>query len=224
MALPTHSQAAGSCSEPLLDATIGQAFDSTAARFPEVEALVVRHQGIRWTYAEYLREIEKLAAGLLALGIGAGDRVGIWSPHGYEWCLTQFATAKIGAILVNINPAYRVFELEYALKKSGCRAVIAAEQFKSSHYLEMLSYLAPELTICAPGRLHAQKLPQLETVIRMGAGRTPGAASARPAASGRGPRGSSHPAATAGRRTGPGMRVSDLFAFCSAKGTAVCAR
>ncbi|RPH96076.1 MAG: AMP-binding protein [Lysobacterales bacterium] len=164
----------GADQPPLLDVTIGDYLDGIAARFPGREALVVPYQGIRWTYAEYLREIEKLAAGLLALGIGAGDRVGIWSPNGYEWCLTQFATAKIGAILVNINPAYRVFELEYALKKSGCRAVVAAEQFKSSRYLEMLSYLAPELTVCAPGRLRSQKLPALEAVIRMGSARSPG--------------------------------------------------
>ena len=99
----THSQVAGSSSEPLLDATIGQAFDRTVARFPDVEALVVRHQGIRWTYREYQREIDRLACGLLALGIRTGDRVGIWAPNCYEWCLTQYATAKIGAILSLIH-------------------------------------------------------------------------------------------------------------------------
>jgi fatty-acyl-CoA synthase len=164
----------GADQPPLLDATIGDYFDVIAARFPDRDALVVPHQGIRWTYGEYLGEIEKLAAGLLALGVGAGDRVGIWSPNGFEWCLTQFATAKIGAILVNINPAYRVFELEYALNKSGCKVIIAAEQFKSSRYLEMLQSLAPELASCAPGRLRAAVLPQLESVVRMGSGRTPG--------------------------------------------------
>ena len=164
----------GADEPPLLDATIGDYLDEIVARFPEREALVVPYQGIRWTYVEYLGEIEKLAVGLITLGIGPGDRVGIWSPNGYEWCLTQFATAKIGAVLVNINPAYRVFELEYALKKSGCRAVIAAEQFKSSRYLEMLTYLAPELAACEPGRLRARKLPQLEAVIRMGSARSPG--------------------------------------------------
>jgi fatty-acyl-CoA synthase len=164
----------GADTPPLLDVTIADYLDGIAARFADREALVVPYQGIRWTYDGYLREIEKLAAGLLALGIGAGDRVGIWSPNGYEWCLTQFATAKIGAILVNINPAYRVFELEYALQKSGCKAVVAAEQFKSSRYLEMLQNLAPELAICAPGRLRAQKLPQLEAVIRMGSAHSPG--------------------------------------------------
>jgi fatty-acyl-CoA synthase len=164
----------GADQPPLLDMTIGDCLDRIAALHPQREALVVRHQGVRWTYAEYLGEIERLAAGLLALGIGTGDRVGIWSPNGYEWCLTQFATAKIGAILVNINPAYRVFELEYALNKSGCKALVAAEQFKSSRYLEMLQSLAPELASCEPGRLRAQQLPLLQTVIRTGAGRSPG--------------------------------------------------
>jgi fatty-acyl-CoA synthase len=158
----------------LVDTTIGDYLDDIAARFPNREALVVRHQGIRWCYGEYLCEIEKLARGLLALGIRPGDRVGIWAPNCYEWCLVQFATAKIGAILVCINPAYRVFELEYALNRSGCRAIVAAEQFKSSRYLEMLSSLAPELAECEPGKLKAERLPQLEFVIRTGEERTPG--------------------------------------------------
>ena len=143
-------------------------------RYPDHEALVVPHQGVRWTWREYLERIDRLATGLLALGIEPGDRVGIWAPNCAEWCLTQFATARIGAILVNINPAYRVFELEYALNKSGCRAIIAAERFKSSEYLRMLQDLAPELAQCAPGRLRAAKLPALEIVIRMGDGRTAG--------------------------------------------------
>ena len=158
----------------LLVSTIGDYLDDIATRFPHREALVVRHQGIRWNWGGYLCEIEKLARGLLALSIRPGDRVGIWAPNCYEWCLTQFATAKIGAILVCINPAYRVFELEYALKRSGCRALVAAERFKSSRYLEMLASLAPELGHCAPGRLRAAKLPQLETVIRLGRETSPG--------------------------------------------------
>ena len=177
MDLQTRSQSSyfrGADTPPLIDVTIGDYLDDTAARFAGREALVVPHQGIRWTYAEYLGEIERLAVGLLALGIETGDRVGIWSPNGYEWCLTQFATAKIGAILVNINPAYRVFELEYALNKSGCKALVAAQQFKSSRYLDMLQSLAPELAHCEPGSLRAQKLPHLEVVIRMGSARSPG--------------------------------------------------
>jgi len=152
----------------LLDVTIGDYLDDIAARLPHREALVVRHQGICWTWGEYLCEIEKLAGGLLALGIRPGDRVGIWAPNCYEWCLTQFATAKIGAILVCINPAYRIYEVEYALNKSGCRALVTAERFRSSRYLEMLASLAPELSSCEPGALRAQRLPQLEIVIRLG--------------------------------------------------------
>ena len=109
-----------------------------------------------------------LPTGLLALGLEPGDRVGIWGPNSYEWVLTQFATAKIGAILVNVNPAYRLFELEFVLNKVECKAIIAAEKFKSSEYLNMLKELAPELASCEPGYLRADKLPQLTTVIRMG--------------------------------------------------------
>ena len=144
----THLQASyyqGTDTPSLIDQTIGNYLDDIATRFANREALVVRHQGIRWSYGEYLCEIERLAMGLLAVGIRAGDRVGIWAPNCAEWCLTQFATAKIGAILVCINPAYRVFELEYALRRSGCRAVIAAERFKSSRYLDMLAQLAPAM-------------------------------------------------------------------------------
>ena len=132
------SDATGSTREPLLEITIGEAFKGTAGRVPDHLALVVRHQGIRWTWAEYAREVDRLAAGLLTLGIGPGDRVGIWSPNRVEWCLTQFATARIGAIMVCVNPAYRLYELEYALNKVECKALITAERFKSSDYLGML--------------------------------------------------------------------------------------
>lgn len=164
----------GASTPDLIDETVAVCFDRIAGQYPDSDALVVRHQQIRWTWSEYRCEVEKLASGLLALGIEPGDRVGIWAPNCYEWVLTQFATAKIGAILVCVNPAYRVFELEYALNKSGCRAIIAAERFKSSHYLEMLQRLAPELDSCEAGRLKAEKLPALEIVIRMGAALTPG--------------------------------------------------
>ena len=164
----------GASDPGLVDETIGRFFDRIANRYPDQPALVVRHQGIRWNWSEYQREVGKLAAGLLKLGIEPGDRVGIWAPNCHEWCLTQFATAKIGAILVCVNPAYRVFELEYALNKSACRAIVTAERFKSSQYLEMLQRLAPELDRCEPGRLRAEKLPALEIVIRMGDSHTPG--------------------------------------------------
>ncbi|KER74044.1 AMP-binding protein [Burkholderia cepacia] len=159
---------------PLSDATVATLLHDTASRFPARPAVVFREQGIRWDWRTFAHEIDVLAAGLVALGIEPGDRVGIWSPNRVEWLLTQFATARIGAILVNINPAYRLAELDYALNKAGCRALIAAEQFKSSKYLEMLQALAPELAHCAPGELHAARLPALRIVIRMGDGRTPG--------------------------------------------------
>ena len=107
--------------------------------------------------------MEALATGLLALGLGPGDRIGIWAPNCAEWCLTQLATAKIGAIMVCINPAYRVHELEYALTKVGCKAIIAAERFKTSDYLGMLETLAPELAHCAPDPSRAQSFPSLKS-------------------------------------------------------------
>jgi fatty-acyl-CoA synthase len=158
----------------LSEATIGQFLRGTAARFPERPAVVFREQGIRWTWREFADEVDVLAAGLVAAGIGRGDRVGIWSPNRVEWLLTQFATARIGAILVNVNPAYRLAELEYALNKSGCSALITAERFKTSKYVEMLQALAPELAQCEPGQLRAARLPQLRLVVRMCDTATPG--------------------------------------------------
>ena len=160
--------------QPLNLATIGAHLDRVVARDPAHPALVVPHQDLRWSYGEFAAAVDELAMGLLALGIEPGDRVGIWSPNRYEWVLTQFATAKIGAILVCINPAYRLFELEYALNKVGCKAIVSAETFKTSHYLAMLQELAPELAECEPGELRSAKLPQLRIVIRMGRSTTPG--------------------------------------------------
>lgn len=169
-----QSYLCGQANEPLLYETIGACVDRIAATYPDKEALVVRHQDIRWTFSEYKAEIDALAAGLISLGVEPGDRVGIWSPNRVEWCLTQFATAKIGAIMVCINPAYRPYELEYALNKVKCKTIIAAEQFKTSEYLRMLQEMAPELATCQPGQLASAKLPHLRTVIRMGEAVTPG--------------------------------------------------
>lgn len=170
----TLSQYDGHTSSPLIERTIGHYFDDIVKRYPDKLAIVMHHQGIRWSYQEYQAQIDELAAGLLAIGIQPGDRVGIWSPNNIEWCLTQFATAKIGAIMVCINPAYRPEELQYALNNVGCRAIICAEKFKSSNYLEMLYQLAPELHDCQPGQLTAAQLPSLECVIRMGHDASPG--------------------------------------------------
>jgi len=164
----------GSTDVPLSESTVGQFLVDTARRFPERQAVVFREQEIRWSWREFQQEVDTLAAGLLELGIQTGDRVGIWSPNRVEWLMTQFATARIGAVLVNINPAYRLAELEYALNKVGCKAIISAEKFKSSMYLQMLQELAPELASATPGDLHAARLPDLRIVIRMCDTETPG--------------------------------------------------
>ena len=174
MAGLTKSYSCGASTAPIIYETIGNYFDGVAERLPDSDALVSCHQDVRWTYAEFRERIDALAAGLLKLGIEPGERVGVWGPNSSEWALTQMATAKIGAILVNINPAYRLYELEYAMNKSGCRAIVSAEQFKSSKYLEMLYTLAPELNNCEPGQLKSEKLPDLEIVIRMGDVKSPG--------------------------------------------------
>ena len=158
----------GPTCERLLNETIASVFDRVTEQFPDNDALIVKHQNIHWTYRQYQEQVNNFAKGLTSIGIKKGDRVGIWSPNRYEWCVTQFATAKIGAIMVCINPAYRVYELEYALNKVGCKAVVTAESFKISAYLQMLQKLAPELNDCEPGKLTSQKLPHLNTVIRMG--------------------------------------------------------
>ncbi|HDX8380098.1 TPA: AMP-binding protein [Aeromonas salmonicida] len=164
----------GPCDQPLLHQTIGEYLREIAERFPDRPAVVVRHQQIRWSYREYLIQIDRLALGLLALGIQPGDRVGIWSPNNIEWCLVQFATARIGAIMVCINPAYRNYELEFAINNVGCRALICASAFKGSDYLAMLNELAPELASSPPGLLVSARLPSLEMVIRLGEAQTPG--------------------------------------------------
>ena len=169
-----QSYKCGVAQDPLIYNTIGKLFDQVSERYADNEALVIPHQNIRWSYSDYRAEVDRLATGLLALGIEPGDRVGIWAPNCYEWCVTQFATAKIGAILVCINPAYRLYELEYALNKVQCRAIITAEVFKTSRYLEMLKTLAPELDQCEPGKLKSEKLPHLELVVRLGEEKTPG--------------------------------------------------
>ncbi len=158
----------GATDVPLSDQTIAELLAATAAAHPDAEAVVFREQGIRWTWRQFSEQVDRLATGLLARGIARGDRVGIWSPNRQEWLVTQFATARIGAILVNINPAYRLAELEYALNKAGVRMLITAARFKSSNYIEMLQKLAPELADSQPGALRAARLPTLQWVVRMG--------------------------------------------------------
>lgn len=170
----TKSYISGEGSQQLIYSTIGNKFEEIAEQFPNNDALVVCHQNIKWSYKQLNEKVDELATGLLALGLTKGDRLGIWGPNSYEWILTQLATAKIGVIMVCINPAYRLYELEYALNKVECKAIIAAESFKSSEYLTMLNALAPELKTSNAGELNAKKLPSLTTVIRMGDDETAG--------------------------------------------------
>ncbi|WP_187432227.1 3-[(3aS,4S,7aS)-7a-methyl-1,5-dioxo-octahydro-1H-inden-4-yl]propanoyl:CoA ligase [Roseobacter fucihabitans] len=156
------SHVIGDTSSPLLNLTIPDLLTGTVADMPEHPAAVFRAQNIRWTYAQFSREIDRLAGGLLSLGIEKGDRVGIWSPNRAEWLLTQFATARIGAVLVCINPAYRLAELEFALNKVACKALITARSFKSSDYTGMLSNLA------SGAILPSERLPHLHHIIVMG--------------------------------------------------------
>ena len=130
--------AKGRTDVPLINQTIGDNLEATVKKFAEREALVMPHQGIRWTYAQLNAEVDRLARGLIARGFEKGDRVGVWAPNVSEWILAQYATAKIGVIQVNINPAYRSNELSYALKQSGCKGLIASRRFKTSDYVKML--------------------------------------------------------------------------------------
>jgi fatty-acyl-CoA synthase len=169
------SYVGGTSSVRPIGETIGQHFDRVVMRFPDRLALVARQQGIRWTWTELAERVDAFAAGLVALGLKPGERIGIWSPNNSEWVITQLAAAKAGLILVTINPAYRLTELEYALNKVGCRALVTATAFKSSDYAGMLLSLAPELATSLPGRLMAARVPKLELVIQIGGGTIPGA-------------------------------------------------
>ena len=172
--MSTQSYVHGASDKQLIGQTIGRFFDEACARHAEREALVVRHQNVRLTYAQLKSKVDALACGLMRLGLEPGERIGIWSQNNMEWALTQFASAKAGLVLVNINPAYRRSELEYALNKVGCRALVLSPAFKTSNYLEMIADLAPELGHCEPGLLRSHRLPALEMVIRMGADKSPG--------------------------------------------------
>ncbi|MDD2032619.1 MULTISPECIES: AMP-binding protein [unclassified Pseudomonas] len=159
----------GSQDKTLLAHTIGEAFDQTVARYPDGEALVVRHQSLRYTWRQLAEAVDLHARALLALGLKAGDRLGVWAPNCAQWCISQFASAKIGVILVNINPAYRSSELEYVLKQSGCQWLVCAAAFKTSDYHAMVQALAPELAEQSIGQLHSERLPLLRGVISLDA-------------------------------------------------------
>jgi len=162
------SHVVGDTSTPLIEATIGEMLDRTIARGPKTEALVSVEQNIRWTYEEFGQRVDRLAAGLLTLGLEPGDRVGVWAPNCAEWTLAQFATARARFIQVNINPAYRLAELEYTLNKVGVKALICARSFKTSDYVGMVEELAPEIATSRPGNLEAARLPELRVVVSVG--------------------------------------------------------
>ncbi|MFV8571538.1 AMP-binding protein [Marinobacter sp. SBS5] len=165
MTLPSYTS--GIAEKPLLGMTIGDMLDRTAQQYPDNEALVCLHQDIRWTYKTFVEKVNEAARAFLAIGVKKGDRVGIWSPNRYEWTVTQFATAKVGAILVNINPSYGVHELQYALNLAGITTLVTADSFKASNYREMLYQLAPELKQSEPGQLNAEDVPNLRAVINV---------------------------------------------------------
>ena len=169
------SYVSGVAREPLLGETIGQRLDRVVAAQPDALALVVRQQSVRLTWSELGARVDSFAAGLLALGLVPGDRVGIWSPNNAEWVITQLATAKAGLILFTINPAYRITELDYALNKVGCVALVTATSFKSSDYAAMLLALMPEIATAAPGKLDAEAVPTLRHVIQIGGASLAGA-------------------------------------------------
>jgi fatty-acyl-CoA synthase len=154
--------------QPLLPLTVDGLLRQTAKRIGNNEALVVPHQSVRWTWNELQNRVEKFAAGFRALGLKPGDRIGIWAPNCWEWVVTQFASARAGLILVNINPAYRLGELSYALEKTGCAALIVTPALKSSNYVEMLNELVPELAGSCAGKLESSKFPNLKTLLLLG--------------------------------------------------------
>ena len=174
MALAEQSYVYGADARPLLGETLGVAFDRISHQYSDRPALVVRSQSVNWSYAELAERVEAFAAGLLALGLQPGERVGIWSLNNAEWVITQFATAKAGLVLVNINPAYRLAELDYALNTVGCAALITATAFKTSDYIGLLNTLLPELAASAPGHLAAAAVPSLRSVIQIGGPPAPG--------------------------------------------------
>jgi fatty-acyl-CoA synthase len=174
MSTDAWSYTSGTSEVPLLGLTIGDLFDRTTTRYADNEALVSRHQGVRYTYRQLRAEVDRCARALIALGVGKGQRVGIWAPNCAEWTITQFATAKLGAILVNINPSYRLSEVQYALKQAGCSWLVTAPRFKTSDYTGMLHELTPELAASRVGALASATFPDLRGVVRLGEESSPG--------------------------------------------------
>ena len=162
------SYASGLSDVPLIGETIGEMLERIAREYPDNEALVSIDQGIRWKYSEFLEKVDELALALMSLDVKKGDRVAIWAMNYAEWVLVQFATAKCGAIMVNINPAYRSFELEYALRQSEIHTLILQGRFKDSDYVGMFYEACPDAIEAQPGRISSEKFPFLRNVVFMG--------------------------------------------------------
>jgi len=164
----------GASSAPFLYETVDGVLKRAVAGGPDRTAVVVAHQSVRYTFRELDAAVERVARGFVACGLVPGERVGIWSPNCIEWLLCLFGAARAGLILVNINPAYRAYELEYALRLVGCRALVFAPAFRSSDYLAMLQGLIPELAGAQPGLLRSERLPELRLLVRIGNTAVPG--------------------------------------------------
>ncbi|NXG49468.1 ACSF2 synthetase, partial [Psilopogon haemacephalus] len=150
---------------PLLSKTVGQCLEDTAERFPDRHAVVFCRDGVCKTFAQFKEEVDQAAAGLLALGLKKGDRLGMWGPNKYEWVLMQFATAQAGIILVSVNPAYQALELEFVIRKVGCKALVFPSQFKTQKYYDILKQSCPEIEKSSPGGIKSKRLPDLSIVI-----------------------------------------------------------
>lgn len=161
----TDSYVHGTSSTSLLHLTVGQSLDAAVQRWPDREAMVFAQDGIRKTFAQFQQDVDQAAAGLLALGLKRGDRLGVWAPNIYEWILFQFATAKAGIILVSLNPAYQVKEVEFTLRKVKCKAVVCPTQFKTQRFCEMLKEICPEIGTMPGGMITSSRLPDLRMVI-----------------------------------------------------------
>ncbi|KAM6899005.1 medium-chain acyl-CoA ligase ACSF2, mitochondrial [Lycodopsis pacificus] len=161
----TTSYAHGTSSISLLHTTIGESLLQTVERWPDREAVIFLQDGVRKTFSQLQQDVDQAAAGLLALGLQKGDRLGMWGPNTYEWSLFQFATARAGIILVSVNPAYQVQEVELALRKSGCKAVVCPAKFRTQKYSDMLKQLCPAIESSTPGDIRSARLPDLRSVI-----------------------------------------------------------
>ena len=169
------SYVSGAGDLPLLYQSVDDVLRSAAAQTPDASAIVVSHQSVRYTFAEFDRQVDRAARGLSACGLKPGERIGIWSPNCLEWLLTMFAAARAGLILVNVNPAYRSTELAFALRHVGCAALVFAPRFKSSDYAAMISSLIPEHTGAQPGHIESASFPDLRLLLDMGSTPLPGA-------------------------------------------------